>query len=122
DDRPLDTLGKRNWELVEPEKPQEGESYSKVVFRTEVDGVRIKKTYTFDPVSYHLGLEVTLERVGPGTVSFRYQLAGGHGMPLEGEWYTSTYRNALIGRVDGKNNLWRDFQELRFVSVRSGGN
>src|SRR5262249_46168344 len=103
DDRPRDTLGRINWELVEPAVPEPGKSYSKAVFRTVVDGVEITKTFTYDPTTYHLGLEVALLRLPSskeGKLEFRYQQAGSHGMPLEGEWYTNTFRNALIGRVD----------------------
>jgi YidC/Oxa1 family membrane protein insertase len=126
DDRPLDTLGKRNWEVVEPKDPKPDESYSRVVFETEVEGVRVTKTYTLEPDTYHLGLEVSLERTErapPGKLQFRYQLTSGHSMPIEGEWYTSTFMNALVGRWDKKKEtLYRDFQDLRFVSIRGGGN
>jgi len=126
DDRPLDTLGKRNWKVVEPKEPEEGKSYSRVVFETEVDGILITKTYTLDPDTYHLGLEVKLERTErapKGKLLFRYQLTSGHGLPIEGGWYTSTYMNALIGQMDiGKDNLVRDFQDLRYISHRAGGN
>jgi YidC/Oxa1 family membrane protein insertase len=126
DDRPLDTLGKVNWEVVEPKNPKPDESYSRVVFETEVEGVRVTKTYALAPDTYHLGLEVSLERTeraAAGKLQFRYQLTSGHGMPIEGEWYTSTFTNALIGRWDKKKqDLYRDFQDLRFVSTRAGGN
>jgi YidC/Oxa1 family membrane protein insertase len=125
DDRPLDTLGRINWELVEPANPEPGKSYSKAVFRTVVDGVEITKTYTYDPTTYHLGLEIALLRLPSskeGKLEFRYQLAGSHGMPLEGDWYTNTFRNALIGRVDASDDLFRDYQDLRFISHRAGGN
>jgi YidC/Oxa1 family membrane protein insertase len=125
DDRPLDTLGKRNWEVVEPKDPEQDKSYSRVVFETEVDGVRISKIYTLEPDTYHLGLEVKLERTErapPGKLVFRYQLTSGHGLPIEGEWYTSTYMNALIGQWDiTKKDLVRDFQDLRYISHRAGG-
>jgi YidC/Oxa1 family membrane protein insertase len=126
DDRPLDTLGKRNWELIEPATPEDGKSYSRAVFQTEIDGVRVTKTFEYDPTTYHLDLRVRLERASDAPdnkkLDFRYQLTSGNGMPLEGEWYTSTFRNALVGRVDKNNTLWRDFQDLRFISVRAGGN
>jgi YidC/Oxa1 family membrane protein insertase len=125
DDRPEETLGKVNWEVVEPKDPEPEKSYDRVVFQAEVEGVRITKTYTLEPGTYHLGLEVGLERTErapAGKLQFRYQLTSGHGMPIEGEWYTGTYMNALIGRWDKeKEYLVRDFQDLRYVSVRAGG-
>src|SRR5208282_876695 len=52
-----------------------------------------------------------------------YQLTGGHGLPIEGEWYTSIFRNALVGQKEkgqGKN-FWRDYQDSRSISVKEGG-
>jgi YidC/Oxa1 family membrane protein insertase len=126
DDRPLDTLGKRNWDIIEPAAPEQGKSYSRVVFQTEIDGVRVTKTFQYDPTTYHVDLQVGLERASnvpsDKKLDFRYQLTSGSGMPLEGEWYTSTFRNALVGRVDKNDTLWREFQDLRTISVRAGGN
>jgi YidC/Oxa1 family membrane protein insertase len=132
DVRPFDTLGIRNWRVVkldgkpvEPNEPEEGKSYSEVEFETEIDGVLVSKVFTLKPDTYHLGLEVRLqrtERAPHGKLLFRYQLTSGHGLPIEGEWYTSTFMNALIGRVDiGKDDLVRDFQDLRYISHRAGG-
>src|SRR5262249_28848956 len=44
-----------------------------------------------------------------------------HGLPVEGAWYTSVFRNAVIGRLDKDNHLWRTLQDLKAISVKSGG-
>ncbi len=53
--------------------------------------------------------------------AFRYQLTGAHGLPVEGKWYTSIFRNALIAEEE-KNEIWRDFQDLRQIDSWAGGN
>lgn len=128
--RPFDTLGNLDWVLQEDSikkttAPSGEQVISELTFTTEVPGqdVILSKTYTLAPGDYHLGLTVRIQRKPgfTGPVKFQYQLAGGHGLPIEGDWYTSTYRTTLIGRVDAKNNLERDYQESRTISVEQGG-
>jgi YidC/Oxa1 family membrane protein insertase len=97
--------------------------YQQASFQTSVRGVRITKTYTLQPRWYHLGLEVRLELEDKTKEKeFRYQLTGAHGLPIEGEWYTSTFRNALIGRVDAQGKLGERFlQDLTQVAAKGGG-
>src|SRR5262249_13867404 len=52
---------------------------------------------------------------------FRYQLQGPRGVPIEGHWYTGNYRNALIGRVDAKGNVDRNFQAVQTIALKEGG-
>src|SRR5262249_29296751 len=83
------------------------------------------KTFRLAKGDYHVGLVVRLERKGDGNAAlpFRYQLTSGHGLPIEGEWYTYTYRNAMIGLVDPARRVaWRDLQDSRTVGVEEGGN
>jgi YidC/Oxa1 family membrane protein insertase len=123
DDRPLETLGVINWELIEPAKVEPDQVYSRAVFQTEVRGVRITKTYTLERDTYHLGLEVKLERVAAEVkpMPFRYQMTSPHGLPSEGRWYTNVHVNALMCRLDDKNRPWREFQDLRYITLRGGG-
>lgn len=125
---PLTTLGERNWTLERHSK--EEEEVQEASFSTDVpgyDGLRIIKTYRLIPGTYHL--ELTLEVVdrrdiknaSAGLNRFRYQLAGSHGLPIEGEWYTSVFRTAAIGMVDSRNSLWRDTQESGTISHKLGG-
>jgi YidC/Oxa1 family membrane protein insertase len=126
DDAPLNTLGLVEWEVVEPpveEKLSDGRTQQRISFRTKkpVQGVEITKTYTLTERDYHLGLEVKLERKDAwGDNTFRYQLTGGHGLPIEGKWYTGTFRNALIARVDN-GSVTRDLQDLRQIALWEGG-
>jgi YidC/Oxa1 family membrane protein insertase len=124
EDFPTDTLARRVWRRVEPAELVEGQPVQRAVFETVVRGVRITKTYTIEPRWYHVGLEVKLELAEPDAkeAEFRYLLTGGRGLPIEGQWYTSTLRNALIGRVNAKGEVDRDFQDLRQISHHGGGN
>src|SRR5262249_49793761 len=118
------TLGAANWQMIEPAKVEDGRTYDRAVFQAAVQGVLITKTYTLNKDDYHVGLEVRLERE-QGTKDsgpFRYQLSGLHGLRMEGDWYTTTHRNALMCRRDSKGNPWREFQDLRYISLRGGGN
>jgi YidC/Oxa1 family membrane protein insertase len=127
-ERPEFTLGDRIWKL----ESQSAETADKqeVRFSTQVPGreyLRIHKIYRLEPGHYHLGLtlEITDERDPKGTndlpTGFRYQLSGAHGLPIEGEWYTSVFRTAVIGTVDARNNLWRDVEDSMRISHRGGG-
>lgn len=123
DTRPLDTLGQIEWKTEEMVVDPENKNW-KVVFSTEVPdkAVRITKTFTLNSSDYHLGLAVKIERLGQSKerLPFRYQLAGGHGLPIEGLWYTTTFRNALVGGTAGQN-FWRDYQDSRTIGAHAGG-
>jgi YidC/Oxa1 family membrane protein insertase len=121
---PVDTLGKLEWAVVSKQN-EPAEDRHEVVLSADVPGqdVRIIKTYSLRKEDYHLGLKLEFRRRGlsTGPVKFRYQLMGGHGLPIEGEWYTSTYRNAIVGRLGERNNLWRDFDTSQSIGVKGGG-
>jgi YidC/Oxa1 family membrane protein insertase len=131
-DHPIDTLGRVVWTVVgdktnpvTEEKTPEGRVRQSVSFRADVAGVSITKTFSLTEGDYHLGLEVRLARKEDAPAAddqpFRYQLAGGRGLPVEGEWYTNTFRNALIARVE-RGNVFRDLQDLRQIALWEGGN
>jgi YidC/Oxa1 family membrane protein insertase len=134
DDRPMDTLGRTRWKVLrEKDNPVVEETVEKdgvqrrrlrVSFQAEAQGVVITRTYTLGEGDYHLGLEVKLALKEGATkeVKFRYQMTGAHGLPVEGKWYTSTFRNALIGQEDTtKHGIGRDLQDLRQISHWGGG-
>jgi YidC/Oxa1 family membrane protein insertase len=107
--RPLDTLGRIRWTIQQKELPAGGKQT--VSFSTDVPefGVRLTKVFSIEPASYHLGLSIRVEKL-PGTASvpkFRYQLAGARGLPIEGEWYATTYRNAYVGLLDSRDVIYR---------------
>jgi YidC/Oxa1 family membrane protein insertase len=124
EDFPLDTLGQRVWKRIAPENVVEGEPVNEAVFQTEVQGVRITKTYWLEPGWYHIGLAIKLELIDPEVKEkpFRYQFTGPHGLPIEGQWYATVYRNCLIGRWDNnKGDLDRNYQDQRTIAHKEGG-
>jgi YidC/Oxa1 family membrane protein insertase len=127
---PVTTLGDALWDY-------KGGDGNKAVFSVTLPGKEpgsgdlvITKTYTLEPGTYHLGLAVQIEhKARPGgsgeAIRFRYQIAGPHGMPIEGEWYTRDYRNPVMALVDSRNNAWREDVELgetqASVRIKEGG-
>src|SRR5262249_6105979 len=69
-----------------------------VVLSAEIPGedARVIKTYTLARGDYHLGLTVEIQHKNTTTnpVQFSYVMSGAHQLPIEGVWYTNTYRNA----------------------------
>lgn len=122
-EHPLDTLGKIEWKVTQEQNQGEGEH--RVVFTTTdfPKDFTITKTFTLSPRDYHLGLTITVERkdTGPDAIPFRYQLTGAQGLPVEGEWYTTTYRTSLVGLVDAKGFADRDLQDSRAIGFQLGG-
>jgi YidC/Oxa1 family membrane protein insertase len=121
DERPLDTLGVRVWTILGQER---GSKDQGVTFTTDLPefGVRLYKKYTLHQREFHLGLSVRIERLPDAKVTtpFRYQLAGGRGLPIEGEWYTTVFRNSMVGWVDDKGNVERVMDESRTLAHTSG--
>jgi YidC/Oxa1 family membrane protein insertase len=125
DSQPQDTLGRIHWKVLDRKTDEvDGRSRESVSFQAESQGVIITKTYSLTEGEYHLGLEVKMRRKegADKKIAFRYQLTGAHGLPVEGKWYTSTFRNALIAVIDKNGNVSRDLQDLRQISNWGGGN
>ena len=126
-DRPFDTLGKVEWTVTGPESSPlpDGRIRQTVTFTSpplkELHGLQVTKEFSLTEGDYHLGLEVKVKRVDGDSspVTFRYQMTGGHGLPVEGRWYTGVFRNALIGQVEknkadyGSRGVDRNYQDLR---------
>jgi YidC/Oxa1 family membrane protein insertase len=126
--RPLDTLGRGGWKTLGDKQVEtrDGRVRESISFQAESQGVLITKTYSVTEGDYHLGLEVKLTRkadAGSKAVQFRYQMTGAHGLPIEGRWYTSIFRNAMIAQADiGNNgNVARDLQALQQIGIKEGG-
>lgn len=78
--------------------PIEGQE---VVFRTTApSGVIVTKTYRLRPAADGLEVVVTFESPDKER-TFSYNLMGPHGIPIEGEWYTGTFREVFFGTFDG---------------------
>lgn len=121
EERPLETLGRRVWNLVEQTKT---DTLHALTFATELPefGVRLVKAFTLKPHELHLGLTVRIERLADAKDAqpFRYQLAGGRDLPIEGEWYTTIFRNTLVGWVDAKGAIERVLEENRSLAHTGG--
>jgi YidC/Oxa1 family membrane protein insertase len=111
-------LGNLQWTVVS-RQTDPNQDKQQVVLAADVPGkdIRVVKTYTLARGDYHIGLTVQVQLNNQATkpVQFSYALTSAHGLPIEGIWYTSTFRNALIGTVDAGNHLWRDFQDSRSI-------
>jgi YidC/Oxa1 family membrane protein insertase len=121
----LNTLGERIWKV-------ESKSVGEVVLYCDqvpgYPGLKIVKTYSLEAKTYHVGLKVEFQDLrdakGPDKAAraFRYQMAGSHGMPVEGEFYSSVYRTPMIGVLHDDGRFTRDLEETQMrISQRAGG-
>ncbi|MCS6864506.1 MAG: YidC/Oxa1 family insertase periplasmic-domain containing protein [Gemmataceae bacterium] len=125
DKYPDPLLGEINWRVVRQERPADGPH--QVVFETELGEPyhwKITKTYTLAPKDYHIGLRIAIQRLPGGEKgkgALRYQISGPRGLPIEGEWYTSIYRVAIIGWKDNKEKLRRQYEDAASIGAKRGG-
>ncbi len=125
DEHPVFGLGEQQWKLEGTEK---NEHAQEVTFSTDLPGVpdvRIVKTYRLEPRTYHLTMTLRFQDTRPADTKkpptvIRYQFTGAHGLPVEGEWYTGTFRNTVIGLVDN-GSVYRELDTADHISVRGGG-
>jgi YidC/Oxa1 family membrane protein insertase len=119
---PVLGLGEIHWKH---EKTEEKDGGQEVTFSTHVPGleqVKVTKVYRLEPRSYHLDLRLIFEVSKDGPVTpWRYQMTGGQGTPIEGEWFTGIFRNAVVGIVDKAGGVWRDLETADRISFRAGG-
>jgi YidC/Oxa1 family membrane protein insertase len=89
--------------------------------------LKIVRTYTLGPRDYHIGVQVEIiDSRNPARDTserrFKYQMAGGHGLPIEGEWYASVHLMPFFGLINQRGNFWRDLDETQHrVWVGQGG-
>lgn len=119
-------LGTTVWRVVDQRNgPNDAEH--RVVFETELPApysIQIRKTFTLAPKDYHIGLRVEFKRLDSGQKGkgqVRFQMAGPHGLPVEGEWYTSTTRTALIGWETPKGSFRRQYEDAATIGAKRGG-
>lgn len=125
DKYPLATLAEMDWKIVALKQPVEGAW--EVAFETELAApyhLRLRKTYRLDRADYDFQLKVEIEPL-PGRIKgagkFRYQIAGPVGMPIEGEWYTTSFRTAYFGWLDGTGTPRREIDDAGNIHYRHGG-
>jgi YidC/Oxa1 family membrane protein insertase len=123
-EHPEADLGELEWTLQLVKNGKE-DDVQEAVFTCDVpdQNVRLTKIYTLAKGDYHIGLTIRMEQKQPGKqpVPFRYQLTGAHGLPIEGEWYTTVYRTAMIGRGNSRSGFYRDVQDAGSIGVKDGG-
>lgn len=122
---PLPDLGERTWTVASIEQPAEGTW--KVVFETDLAApyfLKLRKTFTLAPKDYDFKLVIDVVPL-PGREKdkgkFRYQLSGPVGMPVEGEWYTTTYRTVYTGWTDGDKHARRAVDDPNTIHYKAGG-
>lgn len=124
DNYPDPFLGETDWKLISEERPPGGEH--KIVLEAELGApfhVKFRKTYTLSPGDYHIGFQLQIERLPDGQKGkgiLRYQICGPRGLPLEGEWFLSTFRTALIGWNDRKGTPGRQYEDASTVASKRG--
>jgi YidC/Oxa1 family membrane protein insertase len=107
-----DMLDSRLWEVVRDSQgravhsipaadpnAQARQEGQEVTFRTTAaSGVIVTKTFRLRPRED--GLEVELKFESPDQErTFTYNLLGPHGLPIEGEWYTQTFREVFFSTL-----------------------
>lgn len=119
DEIPLNTVV---WELVRDEQGRGVRPIAKgqeAIFQTNVEelGLTVTKTYRLNKGEE--AFEVILGFESPektGTVTYR--LLGPHGIPIEGEWYTGTFRDAVFGQVDKSSTKVATLSALEIVKAK----
>src|ERR1019366_3350129 len=119
DQNPVFGLGEKIWDF-DGRKGAEG-NVQEVRYSTTVPGldhIKIVKTYRLAPKDYHVTMLLEFEDTRDpndktaGKATFlRYQVVGATGLPIEGEWYATTFRNSIIGLVDQRGTLWRKLED-----------
>ncbi|MDB5353527.1 MAG: rane protein insertase, YidC/Oxa1 family, C-terminal domain protein [Planctomycetota bacterium] len=104
-------LDTRRWEVVRDEKGRtvrpvldpktQAEIGQEVVFRSSVGDPAVTITKTFRLRKGSDGLELSLGFESPKARKLIYRLNGPHGLPVEGEWYTSMFREVFFGLAKG---------------------
>lgn len=121
---PVLGLGQLLWKLEKVETPQGGTH--KAVYSAVVPGMPVKlvRTWTVAPQDYHLGHQLDIEdlrdKSATGPTLFRYQIAGAHGLPIEGEWYASTTRTAVTITINASKARFRVADDATQVSFKQG--
>jgi len=122
---PVLGMGEYHWERGEVVKKDDAEEVTYSTPYPDAPHITVIKTYRLEPRKYHLSVTLRFEdsrKPGEGDPTpIRYQFTGGQRMPIEGEWYTSTYRNAVIAVVDQGSVYSRDLETSDHISHRLGG-
>lgn len=119
DNYPLADLAERTWTVASIEP-------ARVVFETELGApyfLKLRKTFTLAPKDYDFKLSVEIVPLpgrAKGTGPFRYQIVGALGLPIEGEWYTTTFRTGYAGWTDGDGKARRAVEDPASIHLKAG--
>ncbi|CAN5887365.1 hypothetical protein BH23PLA1_BH23PLA1_16310 [soil metagenome] len=118
---PFGNLDIRAWEVVQPSQPildeNDYEIGQQAVLRTTLERsggaapVVVTKTYRLlkDQDTFQFALQFALPEdlpePGASQSELSYRLIGPYGIPIEGEWYTYTFRDAFIGKDHGNGSI-----------------
>lgn len=124
---PLPDLGIRTWKVVREQLPADGPQT--VAMETQLDApyfIKVTKTFTLPPDAYHVDFALTIEPLPnrpKDAAAFRYQIAGARGLPIEGEWYTQSFRTGYIGKevAARPGKFTRDIDDAAQVNSTFGG-
>lgn len=109
EEKPIN-LANINWEIVR-EKPDSNPitidaETERVSFRhisTDVPGLTITKTFRLTKGRDDVAMDIKLESAQDHSVTYR--LLGPYGLPLEGQWYSYTYRDLFFAPTDISSSL-----------------
>src|SRR5262245_11643300 len=125
EDYPSPELGTRTWKKVRDDRADDTHT---VAYETDLAApyhLRLRKTFSVKKGEYHIGFTVDIEPLPDrpaGKVKFRYQVAGPRGLPIEGEWYTTTFRSVYVGREDARypGRTYRDVEDSASINQYFG--
>ncbi|MCU0705529.1 MAG: YidC/Oxa1 family membrane protein insertase [Fimbriiglobus sp.] len=134
--RPSNELAMSTWQVVKAGDGREvtvrtdaggAETEREVMFETTLGApyhVRIRKTFTLAKTDFHVRMKLdffaTADRPAKAP-KFQYQISGPRNVPVEGEWYAQTLRNALVGWKTSNGYARRDIQEAARITAEHGG-
>jgi YidC/Oxa1 family membrane protein insertase len=72
-----------------------------IAFRAVLDELGTTVTKRYRLLKGQDGFEMELEFSGTKDAKLNYRLFGPHGIPIEGEWYTTTFRDVFFGFIKG---------------------
>ncbi|MFM1800827.1 MAG: hypothetical protein RJA81_179, partial [Planctomycetota bacterium] len=106
----LINLAKTGWEFVRESAEaspvrnlDNGQSVSLRLSPAEIPGLTITRTYTLLKNKNQVTSEIQFE--SSSDQSLVYRLLGPYGLPLEGQWYSYTYRDLFYAAADPRANL-----------------
>ena len=138
DSRPDPLMGEEEWTPADGYRDPAGAPKAKVLPTGEHEMAfefalpapyyyTIRKTYTLAPKEYHIGLKVAItKRADPGSKKgkgqeLRLQLSGPRGLPVDGEWSATKYREAIVGWTEPKGAARRRVEDGASVGNKRGG-